>query len=168
MSLYLFYTMVQKSKNDQKLQSRWGGGGGSCLNMAQQEPKESLKKKEVVKFFIFMMHMCMPKTIVMSDEIGDPKSHTLTLHIAFTQVNIDLSNGTGVNSKPWWQIRCLSNYLKWMVISSWLLHRVPSSSGEAHVSAPFALLHCWICTWWTSWFSSLGYGSSTKSQVVPQ
>ena len=28
MPLYLFYTMVQKRKNDQKLKSR---GGGSCL-----------------------------------------------------------------------------------------------------------------------------------------
>ena len=30
MPLYFFYTMVQKSQNDQKLKSM-GGGGGSCL-----------------------------------------------------------------------------------------------------------------------------------------
>ena len=35
MPLYLFYTMVQKSQNDQKLKSR--GGGGPALSL---EPGE--------------------------------------------------------------------------------------------------------------------------------
>ena len=35
MPLYFFYTRMQKSKTDQKLKSK-GGGGGSCLKLSQK------------------------------------------------------------------------------------------------------------------------------------
>ena len=45
MPLYFFYTMVKKVKNDQKLKSGLGGGGGGVLPSKDSIPTKSFKSK---------------------------------------------------------------------------------------------------------------------------